>query len=272
MTPAAFIRDLAGRITYPDGKPYCRDCGDLEPTAGDGACPHLQARALLAALAEPPDVAAMERRAAAVLRLDTPWPLHETLASLADATDHLLADHSCDGHGYEGIVAACDSAWEIVSADPAGLARDVQTLLAERLRALTALEDAAPDLNMIRERHREDEEAAGNGCVSREDGQQAHEHRAALLGLVNLLALTVAERDERLEAAGRAYSAADLRASEAEAQVAVLRANQEAILDRVREGLYLPEGEYDADWLLNRVATVARLHREAAGTKDADLP
>jgi hypothetical protein len=41
---------------------------------------------------------------------DTPWPLRDVLTRLADAADHLLKDHSCDAHGYEGLGDARDAA------------------------------------------------------------------------------------------------------------------------------------------------------------------
>lgn len=39
----------------------------------------------------------------AICRSDTPWPLHEVLARLVHAAEHLLRDHGCDTHGHEGI-------------------------------------------------------------------------------------------------------------------------------------------------------------------------
>jgi hypothetical protein len=33
--------------------------------------------------------------------MDQPWPLHDVLAKLCDATEHLLDVHDCDGHGHE---------------------------------------------------------------------------------------------------------------------------------------------------------------------------
>lgn len=38
------------------------------------------------------------------------WTLNRVLRRLADAADHLLNDHSCDAHGYEGVVCARDAA------------------------------------------------------------------------------------------------------------------------------------------------------------------
>jgi hypothetical protein len=41
---------------------------------------------------------------------DGPWPLRDVLVKLADAADHLLNNHDCDGHGYEEIGYARDAA------------------------------------------------------------------------------------------------------------------------------------------------------------------
>lgn len=43
------------------------------------------------------------------------WPTRDTLNRLADAADHLLHHHNCDCDGYEEIMAARDSAREIVA-------------------------------------------------------------------------------------------------------------------------------------------------------------
>jgi hypothetical protein len=45
---------------------------------------------------------------------DSPWPLKEVLQRLADAADHLLGEHSCDAHGYEGVGYARDAARRIL--------------------------------------------------------------------------------------------------------------------------------------------------------------
>lgn len=44
---------------------------------------------------------------AVVMGMDTPWPLHDVLAKLVQATEHLLNVHACDAHGHEefGIAA-----------------------------------------------------------------------------------------------------------------------------------------------------------------------
>ncbi len=46
----------------------------------------------------------------AVLRTGEPWPLVDILRKLADAADHLLTDHDCDAHGWEGVTCARDAA------------------------------------------------------------------------------------------------------------------------------------------------------------------
>ncbi len=64
-----------------------------------------------------------------ILALAEPWPTKDVLARLADAADHLLRDHGCDAHGYEGVNAARDQARAIaarISAPNAGAGgRDV---------------------------------------------------------------------------------------------------------------------------------------------------
>ena len=44
------------------------------------------------------------------LGYDTPWPTALCLKRLVDAADHLLNDHDCDAHGWEGLALARDSA------------------------------------------------------------------------------------------------------------------------------------------------------------------
>jgi hypothetical protein len=44
------------------------------------------------------------------LRMDDPWPIPDILKKLADATEHLLTEHDCDGHGYEAYEAAVRAA------------------------------------------------------------------------------------------------------------------------------------------------------------------
>jgi hypothetical protein len=46
---------------------------------------------------------------------DTPWPLKDILSKLADGADHLLADHCCDQHGYEELMAARDAARRLIA-------------------------------------------------------------------------------------------------------------------------------------------------------------
>ncbi len=45
-----------------------------------------------------------------IIGLGGPWPLTSILARLADASDHLLTDHDCDAHGWEGVTCARDAA------------------------------------------------------------------------------------------------------------------------------------------------------------------
>ena len=44
----------------------------------------------------------------------TPHPLWSILTTLADAADHLLGPHDCDGHGHEGIKYAAEAARALV--------------------------------------------------------------------------------------------------------------------------------------------------------------
>ncbi len=50
------------------------------------------------------------------LGLDTPWPVTDILTKLADAADHLLREHGCDAHGWEGVHAARDAARQRLAA------------------------------------------------------------------------------------------------------------------------------------------------------------
>jgi hypothetical protein len=40
----------------------------------------------------------------------SPWPPHDVVRKLVEAADHLLNDHNCDAHGYEGVMQARDRA------------------------------------------------------------------------------------------------------------------------------------------------------------------
>lgn len=53
---------------------------------------------------------------------DTAWPLHDVIAKLADAADHLLNDHACDTHGHEEIGVARDAARRWLTAREARIA------------------------------------------------------------------------------------------------------------------------------------------------------
>lgn len=87
--------------------------------------------------------------AAALAEVMTPrgiydaWSLNRVLRRLADAADHLLNDHSCDRHGYEGVVCARDAARDHAAAIeklsiPADLAaqREARIRADERAKAL----------------------------------------------------------------------------------------------------------------------------------------
>jgi hypothetical protein len=52
----------------------------------------------------------LERQLRALLREDQPYSLRETLLHLVQSTEHLLHDHSCDAHGYEGWERAVHAA------------------------------------------------------------------------------------------------------------------------------------------------------------------
>jgi hypothetical protein len=49
-------------------------------------------------------------RLRAAFGMDSPWPLLDVLARLADAADHLHTDHNCDTHGWETVRAAAEHA------------------------------------------------------------------------------------------------------------------------------------------------------------------
>lgn len=49
------------------------------------------------------------------LGFNTSWPVSDVLKKLADAAEHLLRDHNCDAHGWEGITHAVDAARYISS-------------------------------------------------------------------------------------------------------------------------------------------------------------
>jgi hypothetical protein len=51
-----------------------------------------------------------EAKLESLTRMGTPWPLRDVLVKLVSATDHLLGDHGCDGHGYEEVSRARDVA------------------------------------------------------------------------------------------------------------------------------------------------------------------
>lgn len=47
--------------------------------------------------------------------MDTPWPLHDVLAKLIEATDHLLDVHDCDTHGHEEFRTAAIAGKELLA-------------------------------------------------------------------------------------------------------------------------------------------------------------
>lgn len=67
---------------------------------------------------------------------DSPWPLSDVLTRLADAADHLLRDHDCDAHGWEGVTVARDKAREYAAALSTRETPD-PSVLEQRLRAVT---------------------------------------------------------------------------------------------------------------------------------------
>jgi hypothetical protein len=54
-------------------------------------------------------------RLEAAFAMDTPYPLLDVLIRLADAADHLHADHNCDADGWETAREAVSSARKIVA-------------------------------------------------------------------------------------------------------------------------------------------------------------
>lgn len=107
------------------------------------------------ARARAPVEAERDQFAAALAEVMTPrgiydaWSLNRVLRRLADAADHLLNDHSCDRHGYEGVVCARDAARDHAAAIeklsiPADLAAQRETRIRadERAKALREAADA----------------------------------------------------------------------------------------------------------------------------------
>ena len=77
-----------------------------------------EARADLARLrAEHAAALATARREGAeeVMAMSNPWPLHDVLAKLTEASRALLNRYNYDGHGWELILAACESADAIIA-------------------------------------------------------------------------------------------------------------------------------------------------------------
>lgn len=128
-------------------------------TAADSARPVLADTEVAArehdARARAPVEAERDTLAAALAEVMTPrgiydaWSLNRVLRRLADAADHLLNDHSCDRHGYEGVVCARDAARDHAAAIeklsiPADLAAQRETRIRadERAKALREAADA----------------------------------------------------------------------------------------------------------------------------------
>lgn len=63
---------------------------------------------------------AAETRLRAVLAVETPWPLHDVLARLVGAVDHLAKEHDCDRHGHELDARAAVEARRILAVIKAG--------------------------------------------------------------------------------------------------------------------------------------------------------
>lgn len=127
-------------------------------TAADSARPVLADTEVAArehdARARAPVEAERDQFAAALAEVMTPrgiydaWSLNRVLRRLADAADHLLNDHSCDRHGYEGVVCARDAARDHAAAIeklsiPADLAaqREARVRADERAKALREAAD-----------------------------------------------------------------------------------------------------------------------------------
>ena len=59
--------------------------------------------------------AARREGAEEVMAMSNPWPLHDVLAKLTEASRALLNRYNYDGHGWELILAACESADAIIA-------------------------------------------------------------------------------------------------------------------------------------------------------------
>jgi hypothetical protein len=62
------------------------------------------------------------------LGMDTPWPLHDVVAKLIEATQHLLDHHQCDVHGHEEFRTAANRGHEYLAAlrSPAETSRELE--------------------------------------------------------------------------------------------------------------------------------------------------
>lgn len=61
-------------------------------------------------------------RLLSVIGMDSPWPLHDVIGKLVEATEHMLADHDCDCHGHEEFQIAARRGRELREAIMAALA------------------------------------------------------------------------------------------------------------------------------------------------------
>ena len=94
------------------------------------------------------------------------WFLTRVLRRLADAADHLLNDHSCDAHGYEGVVSARDAAREHADALD---------------RAFATVFDAAAAAKAYEARVREPVERERDAAIARADAAEKERDEARTL-------------------------------------------------------------------------------------------
>ena len=73
-------------------------------------------------LTDPYTTSALRREAAERIQwlenlhgMGTPWPLHEVLGKLIEATEHLLDHHACDTHGHEEFRTAANRGRELLA-------------------------------------------------------------------------------------------------------------------------------------------------------------
>lgn len=73
----------------------------------------------------------------------TAWPIPMVVWRMANAVDHLLHDHACDAHGWEGVTYALDAARKWLDLLPAGTVPQGEDGKAHRSRAGTECEAGA---------------------------------------------------------------------------------------------------------------------------------